>query len=69
MHTDWNINVSLVIHVNSDHARAEHHPVTLTGNIILILRAYRHGRQGEINKRELGDCKGVKWKVCTCIVL
>ena len=31
MHTDWNIyvNVSLVIHVNLDHAWAEHYPVTL----------------------------------------
>ena len=43
MTTDWNINVSFVIHVNFDHAWAEHYPVTLTkmevqheGQLILI---------------------------------
>ena len=29
MHTNWNINVSFVIHVDFDHAWVEHYPVTL----------------------------------------
>ena len=29
MHTNWNINVSFVIHVNFGHARMEHYPITL----------------------------------------
>ena len=29
MHTDWNIEVLLFIHVNFDHAWTEHYPVTL----------------------------------------
>ena len=30
MHTNWNINVSFVIHVNFDHAWTEHYPITVT---------------------------------------
>ena len=26
---NWNINVSFIIHVNFDHARAEHYPIAL----------------------------------------
>jgi hypothetical protein len=29
MDNNWNINVSLIIHANFDHAWAEHYPVTL----------------------------------------
>ena len=29
IHTNWNINVSFAIHVNFDHAWAEHYPITL----------------------------------------
>ena len=29
MHTNWNINVSSVFHVNFDHVWVEHYPVTI----------------------------------------
>ena len=36
MHTNWNINVSFVIHVNFDHAWAEHYSVTLTQKLFCV---------------------------------
>ena len=42
MHTNWNINVSFVIHVNFDHAWAEHYPVTLKYHIMLYNVTFYH---------------------------
>ena len=33
---NWNITVSFIIHVNFDHAWAEHYPVTLSGSVIVV---------------------------------
>ena len=41
-HTDWNINISFIIHVDFDCAWAEYYPITLNDrtNVINCVRAY-----------------------------
>ena len=54
-HTDWNINISFIIHEDFDHAWAEHYPVTLPTTLmpessdlaIFVLTDYRRQTDGQ----------------------
>ena len=56
VHTDWNINVSFIIHVDFKHTWAKHYPVIILINALALVLTMIAYQMAILKHKNLSDC-------------